>query len=241
MLVGNPTRKTAMPQAATNIDVNGGFYTVSEAARLLGMEGARKISRWLEPTRTGKDPVIVRDYPKFGREHEVSFLDLIEIKFVEHFRRNISLQGLRVAARNARERLNVSHPFATGSVKFQSDRRRIFLETAQETGDRELLDLMTKQVVMYEVIERSFSKDLEFDASGFARMWRPAAHIAPNVIVAPMFAFGRPVISDRRLPTRTLFESWRAHGGVSNEVADWFGIHADDVDEAVMFELRPLH
>lgn len=228
-----------MREAAPQVDVNGGFYTVAEAARLLGLEGGRKISRWLAPTPTGRGPVILRDYLKVGRQHEISFLDLIEIRFVEQFRRHISLQALRIAAENARDRLGVSHPFATGSVKFQSDRKKVFLETAEETGDRELLDLMTKQYVIYEAIEQSFAADLEFDASGFARMWRPAVNLAPNVIVAPMFAFGRPVVSNRRVPTRTLFESWRAHDGNSDQVADWFGVEQSDVNEAVKFELRP--
>jgi uncharacterized protein (DUF433 family) len=228
-----------MRTEAARIDVDGGFYTIAEAARLLGMGSGRRITRWLQTTPSGRSPVVIRDYPKIGREHEISFLDLIEIKFVEHFRAaNISMQALRTAAQNARERLGVSHPFATGSVKFQSDRKKVFLQTARETGDRELLDLMTKQVVMYEIIERTFAEDLEFDASGFARVWRPAANVAPNVIVSPAFAFGRPVISRRRVPTRTLFESWRAHNGKMEDVADWFDINVPDVDEAVRFELR---
>jgi uncharacterized protein (DUF433 family) len=228
-----------MHETTAKISVDGGFYTVSEAARLLGIGNGQKITRWLQPTRSGRNPVVLRDYPKIGREHELSFLDLIEIKFVEHFRSaRISMQSLRVAAQNARERLGVSHPFATGSVKFQSDRKRVFVETAEETGDRELLDLMTKQIVMYEVIERTFAEDLQFDASGFARIWHPAMNVAPNVIISPAFAFGRPVVSRRHVPTRTLFESWRAHDGRRDEVADWYGA---DVDEAVKFELRQVH
>jgi len=231
-----------MTAAVRKIDLNGGFYTVAEAARLLGMESRRSINRWLAPTRTGGAPVIIRDYPKAGREHEVSFFDLIEIKFVEHFRRvKISLQSLRIAAANAREELGVSHPFATGSVKFQTDRKQIFLDTAKKTGDRQLLNLMTKQVEMYEIIEGLFARDLEFSVDGFAALWRPEPEIAPNVLVSPVYAFGRPVISDRRIPTVTLFESWVANDQRSQEVADWFDIDGGQVDEAVRFELRRLH
>ena len=225
-----------------SIDVNGGFYTVAEAARLLGLENGRRIGRWLVPTPGGKLPVILRDYLKVGREHEVSFFDLIELKFVEHFRKiDISLQSLRVAARHAREELNVSHPFATSRVKFQTDRKEVFLETAKETGDRQLLNLMTKQIEMYEIIEQAFARDLEFDADGFARLWRPAPEIAPHVLVAPVYAFGRPVVSERRVPTRTLYESWLAHDRAVEEVADWFEITVEAVEEAVQFETRPLH
>ena len=231
-----------MRQLSEQIDLNGGFYTIVEAARLLGMENGRKISRWIRPTQTGQNAVVLHDYPRLGRQQELSFFDLIEIKFVEHFRQaGVSVQSLRVASQNARERLGVCHPFATGNVKFQTDRKKVFLETAEETGDSELLDLMTRQVVMYEIIEQSFAADLEFDARGFAKVWRPATQVAPNVLVSPYFAFGRPVVSGRKLPTQMLFESWKAHEKRSDDVADWFDINVEDVNEAVRFELRQLH
>jgi uncharacterized protein (DUF433 family) len=231
-----------MHQAASTPDVSGGFYTVSEAARLLGIESKQRITRWLLPPKNGGEPIIMRDYPKAGREHEISFLDLMEVRFVEHFRRTkISLQSLRVAAQNARAELGVAHPFATSNVKFQSDRKRVFLETARATGDRELLDLMTKQAAIYDVIEQSFERDLEFDVDGFARLWRPAPAVAPNVVVAPSFAFGRPTISERRVPTSTLFQAWKANENDAQLVSDWFEVAEAAVDEAVRFELRPLH
>ncbi len=167
---------------------------------------------------------------------------MVEVRFVEHFRQQkISLQALRAAAANARAALDVSHPFATSGVKFQTDRKRVFLETAKAAGDPHLLDLMTNQLVIYEMIERMLEKSLEFDLSGFARQWRPAPESAPNVVVSPAFAFGRPVISRRRVPTATLFQAWRAEGGDANAVADWHDVLPDEVREAVEFELRPLH
>ena len=228
--------------AHTHIDVNGGFYTVAEAARLLGMGNWQRVTRWLAPPKSGGDPVILRDYPKIGREHELSFLDLIEVKFVEHFRSvRISLQALRAAARNARDELGVSHPFATGSVRFQTDRKQVFLDTARQTGDRQLLNLMTRQVELYDVIEQTFARDLEFNVEGLAKCWRPAPDIAPKVFVSPVYAFGRPVISDRYIPTRTLFDGWLANDQNADAVADWFDVDTLDVDQAVTFERRPIH
>lgn len=228
--------------ARAEIDVNGGFYTISEAARLLGLQNWRRVTRWLEPPRGGGEPVIIRDYAKVGREHELSFLDVIEVKFVEHFRNvRISLQSLRIAAKNAREELGVTHPFATGSVKFQTDRKQVFLDTARQTGDRQLLNLMTKQVEIYDVIEQTFARDLEFSVDGIARLWHPAPDLTPNVRVSPVFAFGRPVISGRNVPTRTLFDAWIANEQHVESVADWFDVEPGDVEEAVKFEQRPLH
>jgi len=81
------------------------------------------------------------------------------------------------------------------SVKFQTDRKKIFLETARETEDKKLLDLMTNQLVIYEMIEQLLAKQLEFDVTGLARPWRPAPQFSPNVLVSPVYAFGQPVIS----------------------------------------------
>ena len=222
--------------------VDGGFYTVREAARLLGMDRPERITRWLTSPAGGATPVLLRDYPKIGPQQELSFLDLVEVRFVEHFRQQrISLQALRKAAVNARAALDVSHPFATSSVKFQTDRKRVFLETAKEAGDPHLLDLMTNQLVIYEMIERVLQRNLEFDVTGFARRWRPAPETAPNVMVSPAYAFGRPVISNRHVPTCTLFKAWQAEGADTNRVSEWHEVTPEEVREAVEFELRPLH
>ena len=231
-----------MTPQARPLDVGGGFYTVQEAARLLGIDRPQRVARWLTPPASGATPVVLRDFPKIGPRQELSFLDLVEVRFVAHFRQQkISLQALRKAAANARKALDVSHPFATSGIKFQTDRKRVFLETAKEAGDAHLLDLMTNQLVIYEMIERVLEKSLEFDVSGFARQWRPAPESSPNVIVSPVFAFGRPVISRRRVPTGTLFQAWRAEGGDIDAVADWHDVEPKEVSEAVEFELRPLH
>lgn len=230
-----------MSKAQSSVDINGGFYTVAEAARLLGMLSSQRIHRMISPTERGAPPVVMRDFQKLGPQHELSFLDVIEIRFVEHFRQaRISLQSLRLAAKNAREVLGVPHPFAT-SAKFQTDRKKVFLETAEEAGDRVLLDLMTKQVAIYDVIERSFERNLTFDLNGVAACWQPSPGEAPNVVVAPVWAFGRPVISERKVPTRTLFDSWLSNDHDLDTVADWFKVKIDEVDEAVRFELRTLH
>jgi uncharacterized protein (DUF433 family) len=220
---------------AKNDPLTGGFYTVAEAARLLGIDSSQRITRWV----CGDEPIIERQYKKLGPKHEIGFWDLLEVRFVEHFRRQkISLQSLRVAARNARRELKVTHPFATSGVKFQTDRKAVFLETAKETGDRFFLNLMTNQVEIYEAIEQILAKDLQFNPQGVARLWWPAKNESPNVVVSPYFAFGQPVISKKRVPTATIFRLWKAESGNDNAVAEWFGVERQVVQEAVEFELR---
>jgi len=220
-----------------DIQIDGGFYTLSEAARLLNMGSWNHLSRWLEATAKA-GPVITRQYPKLGPEHEIGFYDLLEIRFVTHFRKYVSLQSLRRAAENARKRLDLDHPFARSNVKFESDRRSIFLDTASETGEREFLNLMTNQIEIYEAIEQILAKDISFDtATGLAQSWWPLKGHCPRVVVTPTKAFGQPVIG-KGVPTKSLYRLWRAEDGNSRVVADWFGVSQEDVDEAVEFEVR---
>jgi uncharacterized protein (DUF433 family) len=225
-----------------NIDpVAGGFYTAQEAARLLGIGSARRINAWLSGhSHSGAGSIIKRQYAPIGPVHEVGFLDLMEIRFVEHFRRQkISLQSLRRAAKNARRELNQDHPFATSNVKFMTDRKEVFLHTAKETGDTFLLNLMTNQVEIYEALEQVLAKGVEFDPkSGVAHRWHPLQNDCPNVIVDPRIAFGHPVVAPRFVPTKALFALWKAENGNSRLVANWFHVSREAVEEAVEFEVR---
>jgi uncharacterized protein (DUF433 family) len=211
----------------------GGFYTVAEAARLLGLESPQRVARWL----SGPEPVILRQYEKLGTQHEIGFLDLLEVRFIEHFRRRgISLQSLRRCAQNARAALGMDHPFATSDVKFQTDRKRVFLETAEQTGDRKLLDLMVNQYAIYPVIESFLARDLTFDASGLALEWRPDTSHYPDVAINPLHAFGRPAVADSHVPTAAVFNLFNAEKGNIAVVARWFGLTENETRQAVEFE-----
>jgi uncharacterized protein (DUF433 family) len=231
------TKRQTQKSGQLSDDLAGGFYTVAEAARLLGLESTRRVTRWL----SGPEPVILRQYQKTGTLHEVGFLDLLEIRFIEHFRRcGISLQTLRRCAQNARSALGMDHPFATSNVKFQTDRRRVFMETAQQTGDPKLLDLVRNQFAIYSVIESVLARDLTFDASGLASEWRPDTTNYPSVMINPRHAFGRPTVAESRVATAAIFNLFKAEQGdtatVTAAVARWFKITEDETTQAVAFE-----
>jgi uncharacterized protein (DUF433 family) len=218
-----------------------GFYTVDEAARLLQIPSKQRIYGWLKGhPRSRAEPIIQRQHQPIGSVQEVGFLDLLEIRFVEHFRRqNISLQSLRRAIKNARTAMKMDHPFATSNIKYLTDRKEVFLETAKEAGDKFLLNLMTNQIEIYEVLEEFLAKGIAFDLnSGIAERWHPRPGEFPNVIVDPRIAFGRPVITPGNVPTETLFSLWKAEDGNFDVVADWHEVRTQLVREAVEFELR---
>jgi DNA-binding transcriptional MerR regulator/uncharacterized protein (DUF433 family) len=217
-----------------------GFYTVSEAARLLGIEQRQRIHGWLRGKENdSSNPIIQRDYEPINNIHELSFWDLMEVRFIDHFRKQgVSLQTLRKVADVARREFNQQHPFALSQMKFMTDRKRIFSHTVEECGDKKTRDILGNQYEMYEVIEGVLAKGVTFDPkSHLADVWHPEGE-CPNVFVDRRYAYGHPVISKRRVPTSALYRLWRAESGDTPRVASWYKISDDEVREAVEFETR---
>lgn len=218
---------------------NGGFYTVSEAARLLKIDNEIRIRGWLRGYGGGAGPVILRQYPLRNGTDEIGFYDLMELRFIDYFRRQkISLQSIRKAAAAARLELRHQHPFALSNIKFVTDRKRIFHLTAEETKDTKLRDIVTGQYAMYDVIEQFLAKGIEFHpASNLPESWRPDPETFPDVILDPHRAHGLPILNKYGVPTSALFGLWRAEEQDYDAVADWYEIPREAVEQAVEYEL----
>lgn len=220
-----------------------GFYTVREAARILRAGGTRHIHGWLRgyPGRQ-VGPLLRRDYQPIGGLEEVSFLDLMEIRFVERFREHgVKVRSLRIAADALRHELNTPHPFASERVVLVADKsdvlvREALLDGAARAADPRLRSLVTKNYVMYEAIRQSLLPGVSFDpATEMASMWAPEPELFPGVTMKPKVAFGHPAIRTG-ISTAALYEAFKAENDNLDEVAYWFGQKATDVLEAVRFE-----
>lgn len=212
----------------------GGFYTVAEAARLLRIGDKKRIYRWLAE---GEDAVVKRDYAPLAKSQELSFWDLFEVRFVETFRaQGLSLQFLRKVAAKARAEFKTQHPFALSGSRYLTDRKRIFRKTAEETGET-THDVLSGQYEMYEAIERVLAKGVEFNPKTLlAEEWPPYSE-CPHVIINPRYAYGHPVIGEKRIPTAALYRLWRAEKD-TGRVAKWYDVTKDEVEEAIEFEVR---
>lgn len=214
----------------------GGFYSATEAARFLRMRSALSIRHWV--FGHGKyDPVIARQY--HDSRNEIGFYDLLEVRFIDYFRRNnVSLQSIRRAAVAARRELRQAHPFATSTTKFVTDRRQIFLLVAEELRDTHLVELTSGQLAFYDIVEQSLAKGIEFDPNtDLAKVWRPDPNRFPNILMSPKYAFGHPVVARSSVPTRVLFETYRAEDNSVAAAADWYQVAEDLVKEAIEFEV----
>lgn len=218
-----------------------GYYTVVEAARLLQMQ-PRTINRWLggytfkrDGEQVDIEPLWAPQLPRAKDHIELGFRDLIELRFVNAFvKAGLRLQTIRHCLNFARECVNDDRPFSTR--RFQTDGRTIFLDTLNQSGDQELLDLKEHQYVLGKVIESSF-KDLDIDDASVTR-WRPF-NGKPSIVVDPARAFGQPIAAQSGVPTTSLFDAVNAEGSVER-VARLFDVSLQAVRDAIGFEKRLL-
>jgi uncharacterized protein (DUF433 family) len=217
--------------------MSGGFYSAAEAGRLLHIKFPGKISHWLTEHPKEMGPLIKRQYEVIDGQQTLSFLDLMEARSINCFRdKGVSLKNLRIAAINLRKILKVDHPFSTLKTKLVTDRREIFIHSAEETGDDILLSLVTKQYGFYEVWEQFLEEGIAFNMeTGLPESWVPVPNKFPDVMVDPRFAYGHPTISKNHVPTSTLYKLWQAEKDYKT-VGEWYGVKKADVKEAVQFE-----
>ncbi|MEN3162839.1 hypothetical protein WI697_12400 [Tistrella mobilis] len=220
-----------------------GFYTVNEAARLIEVGNRRRIAAWLKGY-TGRDagPLLMGEFASGGGTSELSFLDLIEVRFVEYLRaRQVSARAIRRAIIAARRLFGEPKPFASRRILTTHDGRNVFVEealrpAAQAERDHRLWDLITGQYEIVEIIERQIDRSLCFDPkTELANRWYPRRDAFPEVLIDPVIACGQPIVAGR-VPTGTIRDLWRAEDGRTDIVASWFDIDIEDVTTAVAFE-----
>jgi uncharacterized protein (DUF433 family) len=225
-----------------------GAYSAAEGLRLLnfsrGVAPARHVSRntvarWLRGYDFGIDgeghsePLWRPDYSNDDDLIELSFRDLIELRFVKAFRDiGLGLRTIRECYQRAAEEVHDERPFST--QKFRTDGKTIFLEITEGIQEAKLVDLRRRQNVFRTIVEPSL-KDLEFDASAVAR-WYPLGIARKSVIIDPARAFGRPIAASG-VPTEVLNRAVMVEGSVA-KVVRLYDVSAAEVKEAVAFEKK---
>jgi len=212
-----------------------GIYTVSEAALLTGVS-SRAIRGWLWGYR-GKSakyqaPLWAPQIPIVDDVKALGFRDLIEIKFVDHFRkRGMSLQYIRKVIDHATGLLSASYPLS--SVKFKGLGKEIFAEVLEGTPEKKVVfDLYTGQILL------SFMWDHLYDALEYSEFdelarWYPLGKDR-RVVVDPRRSFGRP-ITPEGVPTEVLSAALKTEKTIAN-VVYWFKVDPKSVTDADEYE-----
>jgi uncharacterized protein (DUF433 family)/DNA-binding transcriptional MerR regulator len=237
------------PESKEPDALSRGAYSATEGLRLLnfsrGTAPVRHVSRntvarWLrgydfETDEGGghSEPLWRPDYSNDDDLIELSFRDLIELRFVKAFRDiGLALPTIRECYQRAADEVHDERPFST--QKFRTDGKTIFLEITEGIQEAKLVDLRRRQNVFRTIVEPSL-KDLEFDASAVAR-WFPLGTARKSVVIDPTRSFGRPIAASG-VPTEVLHRAVTVEGSVA-KVARLYEVSPAEVRSAVTFERK---
>ena len=216
-----------------------GLYTVPEASRLTQVSIGR-IRRWMRGytfrSKSGlrtSERVVEPLLPLIDGAMTLTFLDLLEIRYVDAFlSTGVYWSDLRIAHKNAQEMFG-SHPFSRGV--FETDGQRIFEDLAHSRSVRPnaaVADMGTNQLSFRRVVV-PFFKTLEF-ADGQAKEWWP---LGKNklIVLNPKRSFGQPIVPREGVPTNILARSYRVEKSYPR-VARWYEVSERAVRHAVEYE-----
>jgi hypothetical protein len=220
--------------------VGVGVYRVVDAARLTEVPAAR-VRSWVRgyPTGRGTDggpakrrrPLLGSRLPE-SSEPLVSFADLIELRFVAHFRKaGLPWSRISKAVPMLRE---VFRDAQDGDVVFESDGVRLFADALAKDGSRDALDLVGHNYVMLGVLRDSFKEELRLDSKGVVTLWHPRIEL-PEVLLDPNRQFGQPIV-EPGIPTAVLASDFRRRGGDVGQIGRRYQVAPLTVLQAVRFE-----
>jgi len=228
-------------EAADSNLIGIGLYTVPEAARLTGIAQGR-LRRWLRgytyaagEGQAVSQPVWRRQLPEIDGTLGLGFLDLMEARFVDAFRKAaVPWRVIRLGAERARELCRTDHPFS--SQRFRTDGRTIFAEIVDQAREPALLDLVKNQFAFARIIGPSLYAGIEFSNRDMPVRWWPLGRNTP-VVVDPARSFGQPIVSTAGIPTAVLADAVAAEGSVA-KAARLFRMSPQAVNAALRFEQR---
>lgn len=225
-----------------------GVYGSGDALRLINFHRGDIASRFVSPSTVRRwlrgydfeangevhhsEPLWTPDYSNDNEVIEVSFRDLIELRFVKAFRDlGLGLPTIRECFERAVEWVHDERPFST--QRFRTDGKTIFLEITGNVAEGEMIDIKLRQRVFSRIVEPSL-RDLEFDADVVAR-WFPLGMSKKSVVLDPARSFGRPILSGYGIPTEVLADAVGVEGS-PERVARSFEVPVSAVRDAVAFE-----
>jgi len=216
-----------------------GIYTVTDAARITRVPPAR-IRRWLRGheyvyrgERRSSKPVILGQLPVIEDQVSLGFRDLIELLVIDGFlREGVKWKLIHAAHQGARHILCTDHPFC--DYRFKTDGRQILLDASEQTGNRELLNVVTDQYSWRKIVDPYLRASLDFLGNNVA-LWWPMGR-KRRVTINPARMFGKPTVTEG-VPTATLGRAYAAEHSFA-KVAWWYEVAVRSVRDAVAYEQR---
>ncbi|MFS8085774.1 MAG: DUF433 domain-containing protein [Acidobacteriota bacterium] len=233
---------------ATNLDIYGGrdpreipAYRFTDAASYLGI-ALTTLRAWVKGMHYAKrgggkaffKPVFALPEPD---RPLLSYTNLVEAFVLSSLRRKhkIDLYKIRIAIKALQREYSSQHPLA--EHEFETNGVDLFV---QHYG--QLINVgRDGQLAMRNLLETYLTR-VEHDPSGRAARLYPFIRLTGtdqprNVVINPYVSFGKPVIAGTGLPTRVVAERFKAGDSIPEIAAD-YGRKAEEIDDAIRYELR---
>ncbi len=216
-------------------------YTYPQVDRLLGLTTGTAL-RWLNGYRSGG-----KDYEPILRRERidtrwVTWGEFVETRLLANYRDQdeIPVQRMRRAIEVLREEIDADHPLARGYIYLEPKGRELLLKAQAIAEMPEQFAMLTRtgQIQLapwvYEVVE---SADTEDNPLRDVVRLRVAPEF-PALHWDPRKRGGQPTVGDSNVLATTVAEFVTA-GEPPDEVASWYHLTAEQVDQAVRY--RRIH
>ena len=212
--------------------INLGAYTLSQAAKLLGVR-PDMVGRWIYGDKISQAAVLPQLQTLKGEL--ITFLDLIQAMAISEIRRQkrLSLHKIRLTVKAAKD-LGIDFPFAREHTTYLF-RDEVVIRTSdgriiQATGKYSKHDLLDP--ILYPYWEHSGC-----DKFGLASIYTALRDGYRKVELSPAINFGAPTILPCGYTVETLVSSYDAEGSV-DAAAEVCDVNPRDVKLALKYEQK---
>jgi len=227
--------------------IGQGIYSIPEVGQIIHAQ-PRSIRRWINGYEHSRSkifstPVLPSKVLKIEGEEVITFQQMIEILFINLFRKyGISMPTIRAAAKQASLDFSTEHPFAIHQLKTdgksifsitRSELERYSPDDGDEVTERQLLkDLAMGQYVIARFAEPYFKK-IDYGPLEAVRYW-PQGNDR-SVVIDPARSFGRPIDSKSGVPTKAVYDMYKAGDDIPT-ISAWYRMEVAAVADAIDFE-----
>ena len=212
-------------------------YTLQEASAFIDRPTST-VRRWALGNVRRRQGQVRRDPPLIKIDGDLnvlplSFLNLLELRFLGSYRNRVPLPSIRRALDYAADELREERPLLT--VDFKVYGKSLFLKFVEEGGDQYLVNASRRgQLAWPESIEDLLRAVDYSEEENAAYRWWPLGRNIP-VMIDTRVNGGRPTTSLSRVRTEAI-AARRAEGLADPAVADDVGASVDEVRAALRFE-----
>jgi uncharacterized protein (DUF433 family) len=211
-------------------------YTLPEGASFIDRPTST-VRRWsLGNARTRKgvtrwdEPLIQVDGAS-GDLIILSFLNLLELRFLGSYRRRVPLQAIRRALDYAAQELGEERPLLTAEFKVHG--KSLFLRFAEQTDDAYLVNASERGQLAWPAALDEFIQAVDYEQNSAVRWW-PLGRGRP-VIIDTRLNGGLPSTAETGVRTGAIAVH-RREGLEVAEIAEDVGARTREVEAALYFE-----